>query len=483
MSVDGRSAGPTPLARRFYEPGSAGPAAYAALVCVAAAVLGLLYALGAYRVDAVLPPLLVGGAIAVGLGVWRLEYGLAMLILVAPFTENAGITDVGEARLRVALVGWAAALVVIQCYRALANRQRLTVPPMAIPTALLVVAALIAVPVATDETSAASKFMLLAGSVSVYLLIAMFLDEWSKLWPVLVALVAVGLIIAGHAVYQYVTGDLSRVGFLNESGSVEYRIASFFPHPNQLAGFLVILAPVALGVAGATRSGVLRAAAVLLSVLAVVGVVLTYSRGGLVALIALPVVLIRDKRSWPLAVAAIALIVLLAPDVWRDRVAEVSKTDRPEIATRLDFWEASIQMFEQQPVAGVGLDGFDEAYQALERPGRAYITGGVLSAPDTAHNLYLNTLAEQGLIGFTALCVFLGAFLAMTLRLRRAADPRIRALALGLLGAGVVAVVHNFFDVTFSDPKNATILWVLIGIGAALTRIAQRTPPDERATP
>jgi putative inorganic carbon (hco3(-)) transporter len=452
---------------------------YPALVCAAAALIGIGYALGAYRVDPALPPLLVGGAIAVGLGLWRLEYGLAVLILVTPFAENVPITEVGEAKLRAALVGWAAVLVVIESFRALASRRALAAPAMGAATAVLLVAALIAVPIATDEAAAASKFMLLAGSVSIYLLIALFLDEWRKLWPVIVALVAVGLVIAIHAIYQYAVGDLSRVGFLSAGGTVEYRIASFFPHPNQLAGFLVVLVPLTLGVMGATRSRALQVASLLLAVLSVVGVVLTYSRGGLVALIALPLILIRDKRSWPLIVAGIVLIALLAPDVWRDRVAEVAKTDRPEIATRLDFWDASLEMFQAHPVTGVGLDSYSDAYQALERPGRSYLGGGVLAAPETAHNLYLNTLAEQGLIGIAALALLLGSFFAMVLRLRHARDPRIRALGFGLLGSGVVVVVHNFFDVTFSDPKNGTVVWVLFGVGAALTRLAGRAPEIE----
>src|SRR5829696_6040336 len=248
---------------------------YAAAVCGAAAVVGIGYALGAYRLDPGLPPLIAGGAVALGLGVWRLEYGLALLIVVTPFAENVPITQVGDAPIRVALVAWAAVLVAIECFRSLASRRALVAPPMAAATAVFLTAALIAVPVAGDESAAASKFMLLAGSVSIYLLIGMFVDDMRKLWTVIVALVVVGLIVAIHAIYQYAVGDLSRVGFLNASGTVEYRVASFFPHPNQLAGFLVMLVPLALGVMAATRNRVLRIAALLLAVLSIVGVVLT----------------------------------------------------------------------------------------------------------------------------------------------------------------------------------------------------------------
>jgi putative inorganic carbon (HCO3(-)) transporter len=481
MSIAGASGGRGSLALRTRGSGGLQGWAYVAAACALAAVVGVGYALGAYRVDPALPPLVLGVAVALTLGVWRLEYGLSLLIVVTPFAENVPITDVAHAKLRVALVAWAAILVAIECCRTLANRRAIAAPPMAGAVALFLAAALIAVPVAADEAAAASKWMLLAGSVAIYLLIGMFLDDMRKLRPVLAALVVVGLVVAGHALYQYAVKDFSRVGFLDATGTVEYRIASFFPHPNQLAGFLAVLVPVGLAVARASRGHVLRVAGVILSVAAVAGVVLTYSRGGLVALIALPLVLIRDKRSWPLIVAGIVLIALLAPSVWRDRVAQVAQTDQPEIATRIDFWDASLDMFQAHPVTGVGLDSFSDAYQALERPGRSYLGGGVLVAPETAHNLYLNTLAEQGLIGFTALAILLGSFFTMAARLGRSKDPRIRALSFGLVGAGVVAAVHNFFDVTFSDPKNGTLLWVLFGIGAALTRIEARSAAGESA--
>ena len=47
-------------------------------------------------------------------------------------------------------------------------------------------------------------------------------------------------------------------------------------------------------------------------------------------------------------------------------------------------------------------------------------------------------------------------------------------MALGLLGSGVVLLVHNFFDATFSDPKTATLIWTMFGAGAAVTLIDSR---------
>jgi O-antigen ligase len=453
--------------------------ALGAAALVAAAAAGAAYAFGSYRLDdPTVLPIVAAGLVAVTIGLWRLEYGLALLIVLTPFAENAPIAEPGNARLRVALVGWAMVLVLIQAVRSVLSGKKLEAPPVFVGALVFVGAALASVPLAAAGGAAAAKFVLLAGSVFIYLLIALFLDDWRSLKPIFAALLVVGLLVSGHALWQYATGELSRVGFISSTGAVEYRVASFFPHPNQLAGFVVLFVPLSVGLYSVFESRLAKAACVLLPLLALPAAIVTYSRGVLVALVALVLVLARSRRAWPAIAAAAVLVVLLAPGAWQDRVADVGRLDRPEIATRLDFWDAAVSMFQAHPVLGVGLNSFDVAYVDLEQTGRSFLPGTGLAPPETAHSLYLNTLAEQGLVGIAALVLLTLGAGRMVLALRRAADPRIRGFGLGLLGAGIALLVSNLFDVTFVDPKTSMLAWTLLGVGAALQRIDAR----DRAT-
>ena len=450
--------------------------ALAAVAVAAAGAAGAAYAVGSYRLDdPTILPVAAAGLFAVTLGLWRLEYGLALLIVLTPFAENAPIAEPGHARLRVALVAWAMVLVFIQAVRSLVSGRELEAPPVFVGALAFVGAALAAVPLAAAEGAAAAKFVLLAGSVFIYLLIALFLDDWRSLKPIFAALLIVGLLVSAHALWQYFTGDLSRVGFISSTGAVEYRVASFFPHPNQLAGFVVIFVPLSVGLYSVFESRLAKAACVVLPFLALPAAIVTYSRGVLVALVALVLVLARSKRAWPAIAAAAVLVVLLAPSAWQDRVADAGRLDRPEIATRLDFWDAALSMFQAQPVLGVGLNSFDVAYVDLDTTGRTFLPGSGLAPPESAHNLYLNTLAEQGLVGIAALFLLILAAGRMVLALRRSSDPRIRNFGLGLLGAGIALLVSNLFDVTFVDPKTSMLVWTLLGVGAALQRIDARS--------
>ena len=105
--------------------------ALAAGAAAAAAVAGAVYALGSYRLDdPTVLPIAAAGLVAVALGLWRLEYGLALLIVLTPFAENAPIAEPGNARLRVALVAWAMVLVAIQAVRSVVAGQKLVAPPV-----------------------------------------------------------------------------------------------------------------------------------------------------------------------------------------------------------------------------------------------------------------------------------------------------------------------------------------------------------------
>ena len=450
--------------------------ALAAVAVAAAGAAGAAYAVGSYRLDdPTILPIAAAGLFAVTLGLWRLEYGLALLIVLTPFAENAPIAEPGHARLRVALVAWAMVLVFIQAVRSLLSGRELEAPPVFVGALAFVGAALAAVPLAAAEGAAAAKFVLLAGSVFIYLLIALFLDDWRSLKPIFAALLIVGLLVSAHALWQYFTGDLSRVGFISSTGAVEYRVASFFPHPNQLAGFVVLFVPLSVGLYSVFESRLAKAACVVLPLLALPAAIVTYSRGVLVALVALVLVLARSKRAWPAIAAAAVLVVVLAPSAWQDRVADAGRLDRPEIATRLDFWDAALSMFQAHPVLGVGLNSFDVAYVDLDTTGRTFLPGSGLAPPESAHNLYLNTLAEQGLVGIAALLLLILAAGRMVLALRRSSDPRIRNFGLGLLGAGIALLVSNLFDVTFVDPKTSMLVWTLLGVGAALQRIDARS--------
>ena len=439
-----------------------------------ATIAGLVYGWSAYALDPLVLPVLLLAAAAMALGAWRLEWGIALLLVLTPFAENAELSDPGSARLRILLIAWAALLVAIEASRLAARNERIASPPLARAAAAFVVAAMLGVVVADDFGAAAGKMLTLLGSILLFGVVALSLPDWRRLEIVLAGALAAGLLVSVHAIYQKFTGDLSRIGFVDGSGTVEYRVTSAFAHPNQMAGFLVVLVPLAIALSLRFTRRWLRILAIVFVPLALAAIIFSYSRGALVGLVALSLLAVRSPRLWPLLCAGLVTMALLSPGVWRDRVAGAGSLDSPEIASRVEIWGAAIDGFAQRPVLGWGLNNFQEIYVSLERPGRGYLGSGAFDVPETAHNLYLNTLAEQGLVGLAALIVLGIGILRLTSTLRASPDPRVRALGWGLLGSAIVLTAHNAFDVTFVDPKTSVLVWTLFGVGAAAARIDTR---------
>ncbi len=451
--------------------GPAGPPLGTALaVSALAALLGLAYAVSAYAIGPAVLPVAVLAIAAALLGVFRLEYGVALLVVLTPFAENAAVSDPAAAPMRVGLSLWLVVLALIELGRQLVSSDRLRAPALLGAAIGLLLVALVGVALASDLQDAAATCLAMVGSVSLYVLIAIRLQDWHRLKPVLAAIVIVGLAISVHSIWQYVTGQFTELGsFLTAQGELEERIASTFSHPNQLGGFLAIMVATGAGLIRVFDGRPARAACLALVVLALVAAVLTFSRGTLIAIGALALLYAGTRRAWPAIVVTLLALVLLAPSAWQDRLAGIGDTENPEIATRLDLWGAGLQMFADQPVTGVGLNSYGASYVEIERTGRTFLgLGSPFDVPENAHNLYVNTLAEQGLLGMAALLALMIAASRLSFSLRGSGDVRARAIGTTLLGVLTVIFVQNLFDLTLFDPKTSVFVWTMLGVGAAV---------------
>ena len=119
------------------------------------------------------------------------------------------------------------------------------------------------------------------------------------------------------------------------------------------------------------------------------------SRGGLVALAAMAAVYFyrqgTDKRLIAVLACATALI-LVAPDLLMTRMQEALSS---RAQGRLDIWLVGMEVVKHYGAFGVGLDNFPLAFQ--QYAGRQMVFRAFSTVP---HNIYLQAIAETGLLGF-----------------------------------------------------------------------------------
>jgi O-antigen ligase len=199
--------------------------------------------------------------------------------------------------------------------------------------------------------------------------------------------------------------------------------------------------------------------------LLVAGIIMSWSRGSWFGLAAALVIVatLRSERSAPVFAAVLLVLAagvlalgtswLPAPiaqrltdlDVFSANVdlARVDVTDANfAVLERLGHWQAGAAMFSDHPWLGVGIGNYPAAYPAYARP-------HFYDALGHAHNIYLNFLAETGILGAGAFALFWLAALWLAWRRTRRTHGYEAALAVGVLGTLAYVSVHNVFDNVF----------------------------------
>lgn len=133
---------------------------------------------------------------------------------------------------------------------------------------------------------------------------------------------------------------------------------------------------------------------------------------------------------------------------------------------RLTVWEASVDIWRQQPLFGVGIRN----YPRLDIP-EAIVPGKSLYLVH-AHSNYLHVLTTLGIVGLLGYLYLLGSTVVLSLRLWRAKGDQSTlesTIALGTLCATVSLIVAGIFEYNFGTGNIRLIYWF------ALSMIGQRS--------
>jgi len=255
------------------------------------------------------------------------------------------------------------------------------------------------------------------------------------------------------------------------------RIAGTVGDPNVLASVILVGAILAIALAVTQRrSPPMRILLVGCGVLCLAALVLTFSRGGLIALgaaiLAAPLVAKRKAAivatGLLVAFCIVAYIGALAPADARERIVANDGG-----SGRTDIWKIGWRMVEAKPIVGLGVGNFQSSsihYQI--RPGTATVRTDLADNPSVAHNSYLELLAEMGIVGLT---LFLGIVLAALAAAYKAtrkffADNRPDLAVLsGAVFASLISLLASDFFISEQFSKQ---LWLVIALCPALLAIA-----------
>lgn len=370
-------------------------------------------------------------------------------------------------------------------------------PRLALPglLALYSLTLLVATLVAWDRELADDRLLESVKAWVIFLLVAVLAATPRRLVRGSWTIVAAGALLGGLGAFQVLTGGFhnqfwgfARVKDAHIWGDVfEKRIAGPLGDPNFFAQILIVLVPIGLALAAESKGWRGRLFALGATGLILAGSILTYSRGGALALGCMLLLILVSRRVRPRQIALVALaliaVLVVTPPEFIQRLGTISEVlpgGEEVIDPDSSFQERKLYaltawaMFLDHPLLGVGPGNytvhFDHYADLVGFSARDYEQPGEVHYP---HNLYLEIASESGIVG---LAVFCAAAVAAFVGLRRA---RATLLAQGdftsadLARAFEIALVGYLVSSVFLHGHFQRYLWLLFGFAAAVRLMAR----------
>jgi O-antigen ligase len=254
--------------------------------------------------------------------------------------------------------------------------------------------------------------------------------------------------------------------FVNDRGSdINERISATLSHWMTFSGLALIAACVLLGIAFEER-GRWRLAG-LASVLPLLAMLLSYTRGVWVGMVAGLVLYlaVRRPRGLLLIPPVLAIVFLLMPRGIQDRMRSIGDLSDPTSRDRIAMARAGLHMVADHPFFGVGPDMVQRLYPLYREPDAVR-----LHVPHL-HNNAIQIAASNGLPAAAAYLCLVGLFFVRAVKLlKNETRPDRAALLSGALLAVSALTVAGLFEYNFGDTEveMATLLVMAIPFSGAL---------------
>lgn len=339
-------------------------------------------------------------------------------------------------------------------------------------------------PFADVEYSSRKELLDATMAASIFWLVVCSVNRAGDVRWVIAGFVIVGAALALYAGYQYFSRS-ELVWHWVRPEQYQGRGSGTFINPNHLAGFLELVIPLGIALTLDHRfSWVGRIVAGYCVLVMIVGVALTFSRGGWLATATGMAVMFawvaasrRRAMMWVVVVAVVTAAVggVIASTITAQQRIALSwrEVEAWKKSTRFLIWSNSFAEWQRRPWLGIGAEHFQHRFHTHRDP-------WLQTNPVHAHNDYLEVLCE---FGGTGLLLLVGPLLlllvhavATLIHSRRnpnsglARDgPRLALLA-GAVAAALAMAFHCAFDFQMEIRSNLLLAALIVGLVAALLK-------------
>lgn len=307
-------------------------------------------------------------------------------------------------------------------------------------------------------------------SVIVFLLVVNLLPSIERIRKMIWAICIFSTIDAGIAIKNYLSGNIL---FSGSTGRAFGGYSGLSGDPNDLALCLNVALPFIWYLRESSEKKLVKVLLAGMLVLCIVGIMVTFSRGGFLGLLGLFLwaVIIRARRNGPGVIVKALLLgtlfLAVSPAGYSDRlltIADTSKDETGSAGVRWTLMKRAAAIAVERPL-GAGL----KMHNILLKDVNSAMTG--------VHSAFIEVAADLGIVGgILFVAVFLKLIWAMqAVRSSPMVSPHIKPLSeaaeVSLVAFGVSGM---FLAVAYQAP-----FYLLAGIVIAIKDVAGRLHPNE----
>ena len=269
--------------------------------------------------------------------------------------------------------------------------------------------------------------------------------------------------IALHGILQFIVGvEIPEHWTDQAEQSVRTRVFSIFSNPNIMGGYMVMFAPMAIGMAYAVEEPGQKLFYWVAGICMCLGCLFTMSRGSWVSLAVAAVffALIVDRKLFGMLLAA-GLVSCLLPFV-RSRIGYLFTEEfaqSNQIGGRAKRWSMAFQYLNQEDAWTLGLGyGIYGGAVAVQNPIRNYEYMYV-------DNYYVKTLAENGIVGLSCLLTSLAGLLFHGGKtIARTAKTPYKPLCAGMLAGLLGILIQSIVESMWEEPYMMALFFIVAGM-------------------
>lgn len=297
---------------------------------------------------------------------------------------------------------------------------------------------------------------------------------------IIIAICSGVCLVAIDALWQMVFGyDFIRHNAMQSAVGLP-RPTAAFPNPNVFGIYMAALTPLIFGLTFFYFKGKSKLLMLIVSVLSLLGVYLSLSRGaGLGVYLAILFLSIANKKK--LLTSVLAGILIVFPFVMPKNIKQWAKevNYNPVVfmcnQDRISIYNNAINMIKHHPFIGVGLNTFSKNYgkYKTEQAEKYAHTADTIYA----HNIYLQMAGETGLLGLAVFLLFLFQVFRQAFNtLRKLNDKYLKIIGLSLVACVIAFLVNGLTETSLYYPRVVMVFWYLIGVSLSLNRLAKGSP-------